>query len=450
MSITYTDTKISTVVCIAELSCHLDLDAIYNNISINNVIVGKKIGNDTIGDMKNKKSFYNQLTLKVYLEEYKKEVNNKIFSNKKNFQITGIKNKEQALLSIKNIINLMIQIEGENKIYINIQNNLILNKIDIDKSCKNENSIQKRYNSIIKIYGKIPNQKYYKIVGEIKENKIYFTDEEGIKKQVCCLYDYLCDYTQLENIQEIYKYIYVDIKHKNFYKNLYNSYGEIIGNIYYKFNAVKKNLILYKSTFILVKNNIYKILNKNSKEVGNLIVDFNEEKVIILDKNLDFIYQKYYAISSENVRNNIHSGKIFENFETKINLEIANINSNFSIDLQGNSIDRNKLSYILNNCYNLDAYYNQDSKYHAINVKIYYTKDFQLTKLTDKECEYKISVSIFKNGKIIIFGCRDFSHINIPKNFIIKIFGEVMEEIIIKEKEDNFNTNNNINMWDLI
>ncbi len=110
------DLRVSTMTLVSEINSNINLAELYNNLEINDFIHYIEYGKDrtkgsSVKKIKNprkhkeKKFFYNQLTLHIYKG---KIVNVKLFNNGR-IQMTGLKQKQQGI----DIIHMLLQYLGK-------------------------------------------------------------------------------------------------------------------------------------------------------------------------------------------------------------------------------------------------------------------------------------------------------------------------------------------------
>ena len=130
--------RISTITLISGLNTNVSLNDFYENLEINdkfkyiefgsNPVKGEKVNKiKNPRKKKEKKFFYNQLTLHVFKD---KIVNVKIFNNGR-FQMTGLKSKEQGIEIVKIILDYIVNLPDDNKekVIDNLEPELIDSKI---------------------------------------------------------------------------------------------------------------------------------------------------------------------------------------------------------------------------------------------------------------------------------------------------------------------------------
>lgn len=130
--------KISTMTGLTKLNCDINLSGLYEFLSENDNVLYIEYGENYKGfskkntkkkrKKKENKTFYNQLTLIIYSEIYKKNINVKLFNNG-NIQFTGLKNKYCGEKTIEYIIEYINESIFENEY---IKETIIKNPIQIN------------------------------------------------------------------------------------------------------------------------------------------------------------------------------------------------------------------------------------------------------------------------------------------------------------------------------
>ncbi len=406
-SSTFTTSKIriTTMTYIAKLDTTFDLDIIFSHLQIDNEILGIKYNNKTKGQMKSTGSLFNQLTAIVYLKSFEKETNLKVFVNGK-FQLSGIKNTLQAKECIKIFLEKIVNINGFYLQNVIVEDSLLYNKEDYDNIYTNRNSFD-RFN-YIKIYKKIKDADTYELLGKKCKDK-YIINKK--------YYHFNTDTKT-----------FIDIGHCNFEKQVYDCNGYHIGHYTYEMKFQRKNLILHGCKYIDTEDpNVKMIENKYNNVIGKRIFVKTNDPMYNLDR--DNILIKYTSIRSESIINSIKNGKLFEE---DLGLEITNINANFDFELGTKKLNRIAIHNTFVEKYNILSYYKPESKYQAINLKLYYDETLQLIPAS-KKYKYKFTATIFQNGKIMLSGSCCKEHIVMLKNELVKIFNENFDEFLIKE-----------------
>lgn len=415
--------RIATSTYIAQLDTTFDLDSIFSHLKIDKEILGIKYNNKTKGQMKSTGSLFNQLTAIVYLETLQKETNLKVFLNGK-FQLSGIKNTLQATECIKLFLQKIVDINGFYLQNVIVEDSIIYNKEDYDNIYTNQHSFD-RFN-YIKMYRKIKGTEEYEVLGKKCKDK-YIIDKK---------YYNFCKDTKH----------FIDIGHKEFKKQLYDPNGNHIGHYFYEMEYKRKNLILHGTEYLESEDPCICIIqNKYKNVIGErTFVKTNEPTY---NKPCDNILIKYSAIQSKNIQDNIRNGELF--IGDKLTLEITNINANFSIIIDNKKLNRIAIHNTLVEKYNILSYYKPDSKYQAINIKMYYNEELKLIPASNKY-SHKFTATIFQNGKIMLSGTRCKEHILLVKNEIVNIFNDNAESFVIKELEPVELPIEELSIWDIM
>lgn len=415
---------ISTAVYIANIDTTFDLYSIFRHINIDDTILGVKYNNNIKGNMKQTGSFFNQLTVKIFIDFLNKETNVKVFPNGK-FQISGVKNDNQASHSIKIFLEKIINIKGKYLQNVIVDNGIIYNKYEYDKL--HFNVKYDRFN-FIRIYKEDNGNFYY--LGEKKNNDKYIINKKYVN---------FCNENNF----------FVDKSHVDFVKNIYDVNGNNIGCYKYIMTHKRKNLILHNSKFILKNENIYDIYNKYDQKIGERhFIPTNIKPTY--NKKLDNILLYYDSIENQDIKKEIISKEFFKNdFINKINLKITNINSNFSFDLNNQMLDKINIHNIMTEKYNILSYYKPDSKYQAINIRMYFDENYNIIQV-DNKYAHRFTVTIFQNGKIMISGCKNKSQIVIVKKKLIEIFSDNIDDFIIKQNTNVVVNNEQLSIWDIV
>lgn len=427
---------INTCVANADLKSTLDLDAIYNNLVVSDIILGLKYNNRIKGVMNISRSFFNQASISIYIEECYKTVNNKMFKNGK-LQLSGIKNKHQASLAISEFIKQIIDISGIQDIQVIVVDDIIYHKEDYNSYI---NLKPTRYN-YIRVYGY-----EYGINGDsfvplgVKKDKLFIL-ENGYKV-------------------ELRNGVFLELKHHNFIKKIFSIHtGKEIGYCEYKLLRKKKNLILYDCIYTKISDNTFNIIDKWGNVKGTMEYNYNYDDTKDYTNNDDItnIKVKYNAINNEHIRE-ILNKLDKSNFNDIISLEIVNINAMFNLNLIDCRIDKNNLYYMLTQTYKHLVSYDTTKKNPTVKLILYFDKKESQLLLTkrvtyNKLIHKKVTTTIFPNGKIIISGCKELQQIVIIKNYICKILHDNYNTNIIHHTRVNdavFVVNPNISILDLM
>ena len=503
--VTATDSYISTCVCLSDFKVlSFDINIIFEFLETDNEILGIKCGEICKGDINPGKSFYNQISLKIFLLKFDKTVNLKIFSNGRS-QITGVKNKEQCIEALVLFLTKISDIKGSRKIQIyrepsnenqsgdlsygNTEGISIRSKILYDKQDYNL-YINKKSNRFepIRIYG-IPDGNNYIVIGERKEDE-FTLKKNGTLERVLPFNRYFIatmnDVTAKSGLKE------TSMEH---YKKLYDHHGREIGYCKFIYNTKRKNIIIVGNKFVREQDpkqaqnlpemvqETYTILDKKNRPIGKQIL-FIRNVVDIPDQLVkDYITYNYNStetILDTPIPTNIEVSKILS--ETT---RIININCNFTLRLRKSvrdtvflkgssppsegdlpiSIKREMIHKVLlseycskiiskeivissdsssfcdtpkgansssvnvssvSNGYSftlkgtINSFYNSESKYNA-SLKVVFTLEYT-GKTVPNKGSLLSTILMFRNGKIIITGCKTEMDICIIKQYLIDLF----------------------------
>ena len=224
MSITGSITKISTSVCVSSFDELIDLEVVFNNLCIDETIISMKYHGNFKGEVKSTGSFFNQITVIIYVKKYNKEINLKVFKNGK-AQVTGVTSEDQCNETLNLFYNKIKDIRGTKKVHVKIINNIIYDLEDYNKF----NGLKHTRFQSIKIYGEIDGS--YIVIGERKGNDYIINNEKVV------IFD------QDNNL-------FMQIKHSNFIKKIYDKNGKEVGYVQYTYNRPRKIVILSGYKFI--------------------------------------------------------------------------------------------------------------------------------------------------------------------------------------------------------
>jgi TATA-box binding protein (TBP) (component of TFIID and TFIIIB) len=271
-----------------------DLDMIYEHFNIPEKIIKiqynnrQKIIEKGIEKETDCKTFYNQITFSLA-----DKTSIKLFNNG-NFQISGVKSKEEARQKLYSITKGISSIKGTMSVHPEVvQNILVHNK---------------------KIVVKTKKGKY--LCRNVYKNGFFI-----IEGDVCVIFDFD-------------DRLFISERHVNKKKNLYNINCEKIGYVEYLMNRKSKNLCL-KDTFFVKKNEQeYSIFNKYTMPVGSMIIHI-EGEIIPHSKEENLINIEYLASSTER--------------DPEIQtIQLANINCNLKYILEKEEfVDRDAICRVL-------------------------------------------------------------------------------------------------------
>lgn len=427
--------SISTSTYVADCGVNFNLEIIFKNISVDNVLLGVKYENKKKGDIGGAGSFFNQMTARIYLKEYSKETSLKIFSNGR-FQITGVKNEHHVSESIKEFLLRIPDINGEytQEVFIN-EYGLVFHKQKYEEYKGNNENI---FLSVPMYRKNNEGDDKYHVFGNRKPKSFSIN-----KKRVVFCNELNC---------------FIDEKHKNRKRFIYdNSSGKEIGYFEYEMLYNRKHLVLFKAKYEKTDDDSWDIINMYKTVSGKRrLVLYNKDYVLPVEKNEPIVsatIKVYYSCCDDvDFINSIKSKKIFENFMANINIETSNINSSFQIAMNGDLFDKSKLHEAIT--LSLDdnmifSHYKSDTRYQAINFRMFFDKNM---KIVDKKDSYnlKITATVFQTGKILLSGCRTKKHILLARKIILDSLSKEYENIIVSKKyESKYQLKSDISIWDL-
>lgn len=485
ISIYATESYNSTSVCIADLNTIVDIETIFKYIPIDDTILGIKYHGRYKGKVKQSGSFFNQISIVIFSEKYNKQINLKVFTNGK-LQMTGIKSIDQCVFFISLFLSKIKDIKGTETIEIyndNINSIDVVNVVNTSHTTQSDTHyimynkqeydlyVGKKHNRFysIKMYA-IDNSNNYKIIGERKGNDFtlnVFSRDTFTREGV-----YLFD-----NYFIAIKYYFCE---KGIHvKNVYDTRGNEIGYIKFIFIGKRKKIIITGTKFIrdgeidmsIISDeifngnekelivNTYSVYNKYNKFIGKQILFITKDCVDNKSaeiKRVNTINYKYNCVEDPNF-----------NFSKKVtNVKIININCNFELYYNNSKLHvlfsskeaeycllRDVIYDTIKNKYpNIQSIYNPESKNHAsLILKV---------KLKDDE-EFKSTILIFKNGKIIVTGCNSQSRIDITKKYILDILNKYSDIFLLYKtcdsnrgyavKQDNSSTQSSkISIYDIL
>jgi hypothetical protein len=414
---------ISTTVCIAEIDSVFDIASIFAHLKIDDEIIGTKYHNRIKGKIKATGSFFNQITVVLYVKKCNKQVNLKLFGNGK-VQFSGVRTELQASLALKIFLYRISEIHGRK--YVNViyndSDNILYNKYEYNLF---KNSAHVRFDSI-KFYGCFEGE--YRVIGERKGK------------------DFVLNKVSVEIFDKNY---FIESRHLDYKRKMFNRNGEYVGYLEYTFLRKRKNVILKYHTFERTSDTNFKIYDKYKRYIGdqNLVLEKNKIPVLA---NVDRIELDYSCVSKMEIIDQIVSGDYFtDDFEKTIKLRTININCNYAYNTLHRIIDRSAFHNLLNERFPVLSYFNHDSKYQAINVKIFLDANLQVC--SSKEAyERKITLLIFQNGKVIISGCINKKQILVASRYLTKIINENQNSIFVKERIKTSIVDTEISIWDIV
>ena len=402
--------KISTMVCCGLIPTTFDLNAIFNYLSIDSTVLGMKYLNQIKGDgVKPTKSFYNQITIVMQIPG--KIVNIKAFSNGK-FQISGIKELDQAVYAIKTLLHSLKSINIEKEIPSITVDGVVMSP---DKSII--------YNHLMQEVGKIDQTKNssnsYRIHDELVERK---------------------------------NNSFITVEYKDRHKKVFDLKGNLIGTMYIDLVPEKKNKknISYKNLTYSDDGFVY---NKWKQCLG---VEKIRPIGSIQNSTPKDLPQKttcnYSAIADTTVINQLKVYTTNINWTTQLKLP------------ETTYIDRNRLFFSF-----IENGYRQCQYNPCIypGVKLIYPLslcDEHKTTLQRRKCSEctKVSIILFKSGKVLVSGCKnkhDMDRINLFLNeymeknsstYIVQESEKKEKKVIPMDSDSPTPTSSTLSIFDLI
>mgnify|MGYP000332023831 CR=1 FL=1 len=413
--------SIITGICNGNINSIIDVEQFFDKLEINDSIIGAKFHGRLRGTIVSSGSFYNQITLVVYSEETEKQVNVKLFGNG-NLQFSGIKSILHAESAIKIILKQLLVTFGEEKVITKVSDNIIYDNLDY---CQfNDGKIKKRF-EIIKIYS------YPDAFGKIKVIGNKKCSDFIINNEICI-------------VEGEY---FVSSKFINLTKKIFNKSGEEIGYDTYQSKYKRKNVIIKGRIITEESENIFIVTDKYGNISGKIIrTFFNKEKNLekITDGTREYLIS-YDCLSKEYKKN---MGPV-ENAIKNMNICISNLNMKFNISYENNTFDRSEMHNIFSKHQYITSYYNEDSDYQGLSIKLYYDANDVLTTNIPKKSR-KVSVTIFSSGSILVSGCTIKKEMILAKSDIVNVLSVNLDNIIKKNKMIVDIVNKNLTIWDII
>lgn len=362
------DIKKTSAMIDGSISSNFNLHIIYNHLNVNDEIVYLTYNNKKKFENREEicKTFNNQISIKLL-----NGINIKIF-NTGAFSISGAGNVEHALDNAKDSLNKVL-----NKIKaISFIREIAPKKDDIFYTFYDNRVIT--YSTIKDVYiSKYP----------FNNNKIIIDGEH---------YEHF----------DILPSLYVQIKHKNKQKKLYNNMAKEVGYIEYITNRKTKSLCIKNCIYQKIDDFNYKIINKYNNQIGTLkITLLDSSDLVILPENI-----KLLAEACDK------SSYIQE-------MKFSNCNYNFQLKLKTEEfIDRNLVCDFLTK--KSIKYTYDPCSYPGVKFTIFNTK-----------------ITIFRTGSILFSSKNDIYKDVYP--FILSIFKENMICSIIED------SNEELTIWDI-
>ena len=422
-----TEKQINTAVNTGKLDTTLDIENIFNYLEIDSVVRGTKYHGMYKGIVNTKTScFFNQITINAFARRYNKIISVKFFMNG-SYQITGIKYVEQSIYILKKLLKRILLIKGTKEVPVILEDGILYDYEDYE----NFMGQKKTRFEMIKIY----NDKN-KVIGVRKGDDFIINDRKVI----------------------IYRGNFLCKEAEDFKKKVFNFNGDYLGYYHYTFSRKVKVLRLNKNA-ILVKENTftYKITNKFKNDIGYEIYypdpDYDgptdsegDNRNSYEPEDRKYITFSYSGIESKKVRNELLG---YGSFEDIVNCKVSNANFSFNLLLGGRVFNKKKLCETLVEEFNLCVFYELESNYQQINVKLYFDEDMKMVYKT-KAFEHRITVMIFNNGKIGVSGCKSFKQMDIVKDYLDRTFEIISERDVFTGHQEVEIKNTELTIYDLL
>jgi TATA-box binding protein (TBP) (component of TFIID and TFIIIB) len=411
-------TTIITGICGGNLGIDIDLDTFFRKLVINDQIVGAKYHGKIKGSMKGTKSFFNQITFAVFSQETQKIVNVKLFGNG-NLHFSGVKNIEQAEISIKIILEQLLAVKGQEEIDVIVVDDCFFNEEDY-KDYKDTMTKKDRF-EIIKIYS------YPDAQGISKKIGVKRKDDYVISGEICVM----------EGNH------FVSAKFVDFSKNIYNKSGEFVGTYKYVPTYKRKNILLKNRVKVQLTPDIVSLVDRYGNENAQIIRTINEPLREVKYSNKIGI--EYSALPETYIK---QIGSLDSAVEA-MKITVMNLNSKFNVSYENKAFDRKKMRDLFADKYKLTSYYEQEGKYQGVALKLYYDKDDVLTRTKSLDLR-KVSATFFSSGSVLLSGCTTKKDIIIAKADIVNMLSENVCDIIRKEQIEVDIINPELTIWNLI
>lgn len=204
----------------------VDLEILYEFISLDKYILGVKFEDSRKGQTSNTNTFYNQITFNCF---FHKAITVKVFKNG-NINVSGITHKNQGIEVAMYIIDKMISIKGEKDIKITNINNVLYDTEDLAKTvCKTQSTdLPKSKPSVaIKMYQIQENNYVIPIGVKRKENFTLYNQKAFIYNQWFFTKTENCFIFKVYTLQGIYKGTATDIFTQKYKTNVSNRYKHV-------------------------------------------------------------------------------------------------------------------------------------------------------------------------------------------------------------------------------
>lgn len=411
-------TTIITGICGGNVGVDIDLDTFFRKLVINDQILGAKYHGKIKGSIKGTKSFYNQITFAVFSQETQKIVNVKLFGNG-NLHFSGVKNVEQAEISIKIILEQLLAVKGQEEIDVIIVDDCFFNEEDF-KDYKDTMTKKDRF-EIIKIYS------YPDAHGISKKIGVKRKDDYVIKGEICVM-------------EENH---FVSSKFVDFSKNIYNKSGDFVGTYKYVPTYKRKNILLKNRVKVQITPDIVSLVDRYGNENAQIIRTINEPWIDVKYSNKITI--DYSGVPVDYIKS---IGSVSCAVKA-MGIIVMNLNSKFNISFEDKAFDRKKMRDLFLEKFKLTSYYEQEGKYQGVALKLFYDQNDVLTRTKTPDLR-KVSATFFSSGSVLLSGCTTKKDILIAKADIVNMLSENVLDIIRKEQIEVDIINPDLTIWNLI
>ena len=434
---------VSTAVVVVNTNRTIDCENLFWHIIPNEIFLGVKYNchykGQAYSDVKKRTgSFFNQITIILYIEKLDKIVNVKMFTNGK-CQISGVKTVEQAVLTIEVLFDFIVNIKGINRVSV----------IKIDGVYYNK----KEWNNFMnKVHSRFDCIKFYDVfsdkpiqIGERKGKDIFIYGSSDTRIPVE-IYDRLDCFIE-KTVERL--------SNKAVKKRLFSkTTGYCIGHAEYHFTYKKKIIDFRKYKFIFHELtdsvSVYKMINEFDAEVGL-------EYITVV--SVSVATDATTAEIDTDVESTIHVNYTCVKpctIPTEIAAVMSNMNANFRLtgpEGQEISILREVLHNIFIEKYNFNSTCMLDNSYPAVKLKLYYTKDYVIIPFSEIAKNipcYTNSMSIFGNGQVLTFGSLSLLQLTTVKRDLIKILNDNVMKILKAPKPVVDIIDHDITIWDIM
>ena len=427
-------TRITTMVYEAFYESLIDIEYVFENLKIDDTVLGLKFMNKFKGAVKQTNAFFNSITVILYLKKFDKTVNLKVFLNGK-VQLSGVKNDDHVQYAMELFRDKIVDIHGKKTIDVVNYNGILYDKNEYDLNIDKPHT---RFNAI-KIYGKSDDS--YKIIGERKGSD-FVIFMNGSR----------------ENVIEFGDYFLQIKKTPNHVKILFDKNGNNIGTVKYVFRRIRKNITIKGIRFIDDDTIDIKCIEDVStiKDCSKTVSMYDRFDNFIGKQIVLLLHGSKPVISDESIKNvtinytSICSNSKLGSGTSDFKMRPFNINCDFNILSSGDdnmSINLYRMYNFLINEYGINAYYNPTLKDPALNIKLYLEKNENGNDGCDDDGEYtqilnnklfgskkdhrppseyslKASIRVFNSNKASIHGCTCNSQIVTVKKILCDLLNK--------------------------